>query len=69
VGKSKGKRPLGRNKHRWKGNISMVIKKNMMTDFALDKHDFRLGTSGRVDTCGKGNETWGFTKCREFHIS
>jgi hypothetical protein len=27
VGKSEGKRPLGRHKHRWKDNISMVIKK------------------------------------------
>jgi hypothetical protein len=26
VGKSKGKRPLGRPRHRWEGNIKMDVK-------------------------------------------
>ena len=57
--KSEGKRQFGRHRHRRKENISVVIKKNRMKDFAFDKHDFRLGTRGGASSLGQGNETWG----------
>jgi len=59
VGKSEGKRPFGRHRHRRKDNISVVIKKNRVMDFALDKSDLRLGTSGGAGSFGQGNDTWG----------
>ena len=57
VGKTEGKRPLGRPRHRWEGNIKM------------DLQEVGRGCGDwmeLVGTCEYGNELSGSTKCGEF---
>ena len=63
VGKSEGKRPLGRPRRRWEVNIKMDLQK-VGCGCGLD-----LTGSGQgqvAGTCDCGNEPSGSIKCREF---
>jgi hypothetical protein len=55
VGKSEGKRPLGRPRHRWEDNIKMDLQE--------------VGCGGMAGTCECGNEYYGSIKCRNFLTS
>jgi hypothetical protein len=54
VGKTEGKRPLGRPRHRWEDNIKM------------DLQEVGSGQGKVAGTCEYGNELSGFIKCGEF---
>ena len=64
VGKSEGKRPLGRHRHRWKDNIKMDLHEVGCWGHGLDRSHSGYG---QVEgTCECGNEPSGSIKCGEF---
>jgi hypothetical protein len=60
VGKLKGKRPLGRCRHRWEDNVKIDLQELGWSD--MDWIDLAQDR----DTCECGNEPLGSIKCREF---
>ena len=64
VGKPEGKRPLGRPRRRWKGNIKIDPQKVECGVYGLDR--FGSGQGQVAGTCECGNKPSGFVKCGEF---
>jgi len=64
VGKSDGKRPLGRPKLVWEGNIKAYLQE--VGCRGIDWIDVAEDEVQVADTCVCGNETSGSVKCREF---
>jgi hypothetical protein len=60
VGKSEGKRPLGRPRHRREDNIKMDLRE--VEWVSMDK----IGLAQDMDTCERSNESSGSVKCGEF---
>jgi E3 ubiquitin-protein ligase DOA10 len=63
VGKPKEKKPLGRPRCRWVGNIKMDHREIRMEWYGLDRAGLRYGPV--EDSCELGNEISGFIKCWE----
>jgi hypothetical protein len=55
VGKTEGKRPLGRPRRRWEVNIKMNLK-----ELCCEEWNGQL-----AGFCEHGNESWGNVKCGE----
>ena len=63
VGNPKGRRPLGRPRHRWEHNIKMDLQK-VGWGHELDRSGSEYGRV--AGTCECGNEHSGSIKCVEF---
>ena len=64
VGKSEGKRPLGRPRHRWQDNIKMDLQEVGWGEAWTGSIWLGIGTGG--GTCKCGNEPSDSIKCGEF---
>ena len=64
VGKSEGKRPLGRPRHRWEDNIKMDLQEVVCGD--MDWIELAQDKGQMAITCECGNEPSGSIKCGEF---
>ena len=64
VGKPGGKRPLGRPRRSWEGNIRMDLQEVECGGYGLDRAGSGYGQE--AGTCACGNEPSGTTKCGEF---
>jgi len=63
VGKSEGKSPLGRSRHRWEDDSKMDIQE-VGWGCGLDRAGSGLGQV--AGTCDSGNEPSGSIKCGDF---
>ena len=61
VGKLEGKRPLGRPRRRWEGNIRMDLHEVGCGGYGMDQAGSGLGQV--ADGCECGNEALGSVKC------
>jgi hypothetical protein len=64
VGKSEGKRPLGRPRLKWEDKIRMDLKRNRVGWCGVDPYGSGYGPV--VGSCEHGNEPLGPIKGREF---
>ena len=64
MGKSEGKRPPGRPRHRWEDNIKMHLHEVRCWGHGLDRSDSGYGEV--AGTCECGNEPSGSIKCGVF---
>jgi hypothetical protein len=61
AGKPEGKRPMGRPRHKWVGNIKMDLKRDRMGWYGLDQSG---SGGGPVEgSCEHGNKPSGSIKC------
>jgi hypothetical protein len=63
VGKSEGKRPLGKPRRRWMGNIKMDLGEIRIGWYGLDRSG--LGYGPVEGSCEHGDEPSGSLKCWE----
>jgi hypothetical protein len=64
VGRSEGKRPLGKPRHRWQDDIKMDLQEVGLKGYGLDQAGSGYGQL--VGTCECGNEPSGSIKCGYF---
>jgi hypothetical protein len=64
VGKTAGKRTVGRPRHRWEGNIKMDLQE--VECGGMDWMELAQERGQAVGTCECGNEPSGSIKCENF---
>jgi hypothetical protein len=73
VGKSEGKRPLGRSRHKWKDNIKMALKEIVLESVdwihIVQCRNMWLAPVNTVINLFRFNKRWGISSLNENTIS